>query len=75
MKWTNKKPKEQGWYWYEDRYFGPAPVKVEWTGFIDDSINEGVRQLDITWPEDDCNLPEFDEADGKWSEQIEQPEE
>lgn len=43
-KWTNDRPNEPGWWWYEDEYYGPAPVYLDWSGFrnIPDS-----RSLDV----------------------------
>lgn len=43
--WQTQIPTEPGWYWYENEYYGPAPVKVEWTGFVN---HPDARQLEIT---------------------------
>ena len=43
--WQTKKPTLPGWYWFENEYYGPAPVKVEWTGFVK---HPDARQLEIT---------------------------
>jgi len=42
--WTDVTPFEPGWYWYEDEGYGPAPVLVGWTGFVD---YPSARSLDI----------------------------
>ena len=30
MEWSDYKPTEPGWRWYEDPEYGPAPVYVDW---------------------------------------------
>jgi hypothetical protein len=75
MRWTNDKPVVPGWYWYKDETFGPAPVEVDWTGFVDDAVTPGVRQLDIVWPEDYYDLPMYEDASGCWAGPIVPPAE
>lgn len=72
-RWTEAKPTEPGWYWYADEYYGPAPVRVEWTGFIDNATSPGVRQLDVVWPEEEPDTPTFKEASGMWAGPIAEP--
>lgn len=76
--WTEKKPTEPGWYWYEDENYGPAPVLVEWTGFVEMVGVAGVRQLEVTTAcGDECYWPtgDVDFLEGQWSSaQIEEPQ-
>ncbi len=31
--WSDASPKGPGWFWYEDEYYGPAPIYLDWIGF------------------------------------------
>lgn len=70
--WTQTKPTTEGWYWYEDDHFGPAPVRIERTGFVNDP---NASQLDIVEPEDATYLPMYDDAIGRWAGPILPPTE
>jgi len=71
MEWTKSKPTEPGWYWYEDEHLGwPVPVHVDWEGFIEDPE---CRSLEIAWPEEDGDIPMFEDADGIWAGPIYAP--
>lgn len=72
-KFTNNKPVEPGWFWYKDADYGPAPVYVEWTGFVQ---NENARQLEVTLAcGDDSDQPRIDVASlqGMWAGPITEP--
>lgn len=74
LRWSEKCPTEPGWYWYEDEYYGPAPLEVDWTGFID---RPGARQLEVVIAcGDDSEQPtgEIATLGGKWAGPIQQPE-
>jgi hypothetical protein len=70
LRWSQDRPTEPGWYWYEDDEYGPAPVEVEWTGFIHFIHNPGARQLEVTtacgedyyWP-----TGPLENLNGKWA--------
>ena len=66
MNWTTEKPTEPGWYWYEDEYYGPAPVYLAWTGFIK---RPEARSLDVDMCcGDDQELigTKVEELSGEW---------
>lgn len=68
-------PTEPGWYWYQDADYGPAPVFVDWCGFVD---RHDERYLSIENAcGDDCYQPlgPISElpADGEWLGRIEEP--
>lgn len=74
LRWSQERPTEPGWYWYEDDEYGPAPVEVEWTGFIH---SPNARQLEVTtacgedtyWP-----TGPLGNLGGKWAGPIVEPE-
>lgn len=74
MKWTKNAPTEPGWYWYEDENYGPCPVHVDWTGFVELPY---ARQLEIvTACGDECYQPLglVETSDGVWGDsQIDAP--
>ncbi len=64
--WTNERPTAPGWFWYQDPDYGPAPVHLAWTGFID---VPAARQLDIdmcTGEDQDILGMSVAELDGEW---------
>lgn len=67
MKWTSKKPEKEGWYWYQDEHFGAAPILVEYA----DSTK---RFLEVSFPIDECFVPRYESANGKWAGPLELPE-
>ena len=75
MNWTNERPTEPGWYWYRDEEYGPAPVYVEWFGFISDpdarylSIGSACGE-EYYWPSD-----EVAKLTGAWAGPIPIPQE
>lgn len=74
LRWSQERPTEPGWYWYEDEYYGPCPVEVDWTGFIN---RPEARQLEVVLAcGDDSYQPigEIANLSGKWAGPIQQPE-
>ena len=71
LQWSNVKPTSPGWYWYSDEFFGPAPIEISWTGFID---RPDCRQLDVTWPQEEDGVPCFEDANGQWLGPIDEPD-
>jgi hypothetical protein len=74
LRWSKERPTVPGWYWYEDDEYGPAPVEVTWTGFIN---TPNARQLEITtacgeeyyWPTEPV-----ENLYGKWAGPFCEPE-
>ena len=73
LTWTDEKPTKPGWYWYEDEDYGPVPVYVEWTGFVD---VPAARQLSVTMAcGDDFDQPldEVANLTGQWAGPLNMP--
>lgn len=34
--WAKENPTAPGWWWYRDDEYGPAPVYLDWAGFVND---------------------------------------
>lgn len=66
MQWTHDKPTEPGWWWYEDEGYGPAPIFVCWTGFIN---HPEARSLDVDMcmgEDQDLLGQPVSELNGRW---------
>lgn len=73
LTWTPEKPTTPGWYWYDDEYYGPAPVYVAWIGFIK---NPKARTLEVdqaVGEDADQPLLPVSELNGKWAGPIQIP--
>jgi hypothetical protein len=70
LQWTKTKPTLPGWFWYREPDIGPIVVMIDWTGFIEDPK---CRQLDIEIPEENTDLPMFEDATGEWAGPLSLP--
>lgn len=74
MQWTTQRPSEPGWYWYSDELYGPAPVYVDWTGFVDDTAAHQLAVVDCCLDEDTQPLCAITDLEGRWAGPLAMPD-
>lgn len=71
--WSEERPTSPGWWWYEDEFYGVAPIYITWTGFIK-CPEARELSVDMAVGEDQEMLGQpVADLNGRWFPMIEPP--